>query len=236
MLSDRSRPFWATNFALHYFGQPREHLQRVVGINGRLWMCRQYEAIGEQVYHAPEFVLRQEWIYDRLRANPRVMFHKVPPVFWERCLTPTGTLLDFGCGTAESARAPWIDQGRQTILMDLDGPNFRYTRTKYPGSNVECRPVGSPLPEGYEGLLLLDVLEHVHDPLALWASLWDRLTPGGVAAVWFDTSIAPGHHEDSIAQRGAWVDRVTRQSAWVRWQNGCDMIAKPDAKKWWWPW
>lgn len=235
MLSDRSRPFWATNFALQYFGLPREALQRVVGINGRLWMCRWCETIGDQIYHQPEFALRQEWVYDRLTDAKLMAFRKIPPIFFEQYLTD-GVLFDFGCGTAESERKPWIDQGKRTILMDLAGPNFEYTKAKYAGYNVEYRPVGADLPAEYDGLLLLDVLEHVPNPLALWADLWGRLKPGGVAAVWFDQSRATGHLEESMVQYPEWHRRTESACDWLLRRPGCDILHKPTRKTWWKPW
>lgn len=190
-------------------------------------MLALWEQHGDAFYHLPDFVLRQEWFHSmsyQTRSSPS--FFASLPV--------DGTLLDWGCGTAENSRRGWIDHGGRTILMDVPGPNFDYCKAKYAPFHVEHRPVSEPLPRGYDALVCLDVLEHVTEPIKVLESLWDGLKPGGQALLWFDDSLpAAGHLPDSIALRGDY-DRWLLKHATIRWQGGFDWVEKP--RRWWALW
>lgn len=187
-------------------------------------MYRLFAEHGEAVYHRPEVALRQEWFHEQPggERDCAILYDLMPS---------TATLLDWGCGTAETERRQWIDPGRATILMDLEGPNFDYVRAKYQGMDVQVRALSEGLPARYDALLCLDVLEHIPHPMEAVLALWDRLAPGGYAAFWFeDTYPYPGHLKEAIAERPEYEAWLYAHTTIIR-RNWLDIVQKP--RRWW---
>lgn len=222
--SSRSSKGWAVRFALEYFGLPESRGFKVAGANGLAFFRDAWRVSGPAMYHMPEYVLRQEWFHG-------IQFHnrRIPQAFFDAI--GDGTLLDYGCGTAEIEREQWIDKGGKTILMDIPGPNLNYTRRKYWHQNSLVLPTISALPRSYDGLICIDVLEHVEKPLELAKHLWENLRPGGFAILWFDPAFPhPGHLVESVRQIPAydrWLNRVAK----IHSRGMFDFVEKP--KRWW---
>ena len=220
--SARSSKGWAVRFALKYFGLPESKLFQVAGANGVQFFRDAWRVSGPAMYHMPEYALRQEWLHGTFSTR------RLPSKFYSAI--GDGTILDYGCGTAEIAREDWIDKGGKTILMDLPGPNYDYVLRKYIEYNTRIWRLDNPLPI-YSGLICVDVLEHVEKPLELAQRLWDGLKPGGFACFWFDPSYPhPGHLVESVRQISAydkWLNKVAK----IHSRGGFDFVEKP--KRWW---
>ena len=231
----RWHPSFAIRCALDYFGLPDSAVDEIRGAKGRALLMRLWAERGEGLYQEPLYFLRQEWFH----AN-------CPLLAVQRfcaCVPKNALLLDFGCGTAEALREPWIDQGRRTLLYDLPGPLQGYLQCKYrgykgAGSRLRAHRVEYLDPHnpwsgrldwgGVDALMCLDVLEHVPEPLALVQRLWDCLTPGGQALILFDQSYPhPGHLKESIAQYPAYESWKAPYSAGGASWAGCDWLVKP---------
>ena len=227
-LSDRSSPGWATRFALDYFGLDDSALSRITGYLGREFLLDAWYRLGADIYHMPEYVLRQEWFHGLWKTGHRAM----PQEFFDA--VGHGTILDWGCGTAEAERVPWIDQGGETVLADLPGPNLKYTQEKYEGLNVQCFPARFDLIDRPDGIICIDVLEHVEKPMEMVKALWDTLKPGGFAVFWFDDGFPhPGHLKESIDQLPVF-DQWLQRSAIIHSQKFFDFVEKP--RRWWRLW
>lgn len=197
----------------------------IKGRAGWFLMNRLWREDPDHFYHKPEQVMRQEWSQgcSRKRIAPGHPFY--------RSASDRAVLLDFGCGTAEVARNDWIDLYRPTLLQDLEGPNLRYLRHKYKGYPVWVHNEEWPIVDRYDRLQCLDVLEHVAYPMALWEHLWDRLKPGGQAAVWFDNGYPhAGHLRESIAQRPLYFQFIQKHAR-ILSQQSFDWLEKP--RRWW---
>ena len=228
ILSGRSSPGWAIRFALDYFGLADSAVAEIANRKGRDSLLEAWRRSGAGIYHMPEFVLRQEWFHGLFRETHRLM----PEEFFDAI--GHGTILDWGCGTAEAERLAWIDRGGETILADLPGPNFKYTRDKYEGFNARCFPLSFDLIDRPDGLICIDVLEHVERPLEVARALWDRLKPGGFALFLFEHAFPhPGHILASIRQIPAF-ERWLRKSAIIHSQEFFDFVEKP--RRWWRLW
>lgn len=216
---DRSSHSWPTEYALSYFGLPSNEAQAISGPAGIVKMRELWQALGDDLYHHPLFALRQEWFHTSPLTKRRL------PKEITSC---TGTLLDYGCGTAEFVRADWIDQGKDAYLMDLPGPNFDYTKAKMANTRAKFCAVNGEMPnKKFDVVVCLDVLEHVRNPMALLKDLWGRLKTGGYALLWFDASRGhPGHLDDAIDQRPEY-ERWVRSVPEIVRRGGSDLLRKP---------
>lgn len=183
-------------FALAYWGiSPAEVVRCIAGIPGRRWLQHLWDTQPEGFYGHPYQVTRQEWFHSALGARPVQTFLSL--------LRPGDTVLDYGCGTGEWLRRAWIERGGMTYLVDQEGPLQPYLATKYPAlvGDILTTADWDRCGPATTALVLLDVLEHVAEPLSTLTRLWDRLAPGGIAALWFDHSHPhPGHLPEAIAQ------------------------------------
>jgi SAM-dependent methyltransferase len=184
-------------FARAYWGISAAEVEScIAGIPGRRWLQHLWDTSAPAVfYRHPYQLARQEWFHAALGARPVGSFLSV--------LRPGDTVLDYGCGTGEWLRRAWIERGGTTYLVDQEGPLQPYLTTKYPAlvGHVLTTAEWDRGGPATTALVLLDVLEHVQDPLSLLQRLWDRLAPGGIAALWFDHSWPhPGHLRSSIEQ------------------------------------
>ncbi len=91
-------------------------------------------------------------------------------------------LLDYGCSI--SYFTYWISKKRNDIditLADLPSPTFDFCKNYYAESCsfIDITPDIFPLKENYDVILLLDVFEHVPNPLELAKHLVSHLKPDG---------------------------------------------------------
>ena len=221
----RSHHKWALGYARSYFGWSEERTQGIIGAAGWQLIKLLWEYDKDGFYHRPEHALRQEWFHSSQKR-------RMPPGHSFYLSAKADSLLfDFGCGTAEPERQDWIDRGRHTILMDLEGPNFKYLRTKYAKQNVTFWASNGRFPRGYNRLQCFDVLEHIEHPMECLEAMWDGLKPGGQAVIWFDSSYpSAGHLKESIEQIPAY-HRWLKQHTKVFWAGIFDWIEKP--RRWW---
>jgi SAM-dependent methyltransferase len=211
-------------FALDYFQYPVEIMRFIGGKLGQIRMQQYWQQHGPQLYEEPLYAIRQEWYHTG--AWGRRM-----PSFFAR-IPETTTLLDYGCGTAEMERLDWIDKGRKTILADVPGPIFDYTKAKYP--TVQAVAVNGSFPEGYGALICCHVLEHVAHPIETLRALWDGLTPGGQALLWFDQGFpSPGHLIESIGQYPQYERFLKKQAIRIAATRTYDWVMKPKRRRWW---
>lgn len=234
-LSDRTQQLWPLAYARSYFNWEEDKCWELAGNKGwkkqfALWEFLDSKGRGNEFYHLPNHVIRQEWFHSSGLPT------RYCPNFFENL---RGSLFDFGCGTAEMARRSWIDRYETTFLLEQTGPNLTYLKRKFYGYNVMfC----DRIPQNYDGFLCMDVLEHIHNPMDTVKALWEHLKPGGMAVIWFDhTYPAAGHFKESIDQIPAyktWMKKHTHilhagslnEESLVRY----DWLAKP--KHWWSGW
>ncbi len=216
---ERTDSEWAIWFAHDYFGIPRDGSGGIT----RQQIRQLWEEIGEESYHHPMNALRQEYFHIYL---PPVRM--VPQFFDEG-----DALLDFGCGTAEFERQRWIDKGKRTYLIDLPGPNFEYTKTKYREMNIETTAQLRDIPDKQvDRLVCVDVLEHIHNPIETVKELWEKLKDGGQALLAFDTGFPhPGHLEKSIAQEPKYKQWLKAVSVPLSANRNVDWVLKPKKRR-----
>jgi len=75
-------------------------------------------------------------------------------------------ILDFGCGPAPALANQITNLGHQVNLYDV---------FYFPEPSVLC--------ELYDAIVLTEVIEHLHTPLATLQSLWEQLHPNGVLGI-----------------------------------------------------
>ncbi len=86
-----------------------------------------------------------------------------------------GRMLDLGCGKVPFYAA-YKDYVTETVCVD-----WQNTMHKNPHIDIEC-DLNQPLPlesEGFDTILLSDVLEHIAEPWQLWKEMARLLRPGG---------------------------------------------------------
>ncbi|MBC7105630.1 MAG: class I SAM-dependent methyltransferase [Firmicutes bacterium] len=110
-----------------------------------------------------------------------------------RFAPPGERLLDVGCGEG------WPWPGFEAWGADIDPCAVEQASAKLGGRAVLCDAARLPFPDGsFAACLLLDVLEHLDDPLAALAEARRVLAPGGivVAAVPLHPWMWSGHDEE----------------------------------------
>jgi len=218
----RTDDMWALWYVRRYFGIDEDEdvsLPR---------MREMWEVLGQRMYMEPLNAVRQEWFHC---VTPP---YRMVPLFFES--EKDLTLLDFGCGTAEFERKRWVDLGRPTTLIDLDGPNFGYLKDKF--FHLTSVTYGHSLDlvedESMDRVVCVDVFEHVPDPIGMAKAVWAKLKPGGQALLWFDPSYPhPGHLKDSIAQRPRYKEWLRRNTQPMSGSFMVDWVAKKHRRRLW---
>jgi len=198
------RKSWAVEQCLDYFRLSREDAQFIASREGAQHLAALYDADPATFYDHPLQILRQEVWHQVSYAS---FFEQYG--FW-RAIPHHGTILDFGCGTAETARLPWITIDREYCGVETSQTVQAYDRYKYRDyqrfytvSTLDDAPLA-------DGLICTDCFEHVPDPIGLTAQLWEYLRPGGHALLRFsDAYPHPGHLQESIAQIPDWFQWIT---------------------------
>jgi SAM-dependent methyltransferase len=192
---------WAIDQCKQFFGLTDADERLVAGERGADLLLRDWESNPAGHYDNPLQILRQEWWHASVADQAYWS-----PGFWA-ALPSWGLVLDWGCGTAELARLPWILRGGVYIGVDVSAPSLAYCQAKYAGHVALFGRPGSVVDDDafYDGIVCVDVLEHVPNPLEVQAHLWRQLKPGGHMLLKFDDAVPhAGHLEASVAQIPAW--------------------------------
>jgi SAM-dependent methyltransferase len=100
------------------------------------------------------------------------------PGYWRdvtRHFAPSARLLDLGCGSA------WLAE-HFADYTGLDGSPDAVEAARAKGRTVQLADVDEPLPfddATFDGAVLKDLLEHVHDPVAVVREVRRVVRPGG---------------------------------------------------------
>lgn len=189
---------WAIDQCLAYFGLNDTNFASIGGARGREFLMALWEKDPAVFYEHPLQILRQEWFHGANAEYPC-------PGFWI-ALAPTAVVLDYGCGTAEVARLPWICRGGAIDCYETSHLCRGYLHTKYRDyPQVRILNPQAPLDTTYDALICTDVLEHLPDPLDTTKRLWALLKPGGHALLHFEIMFPhPGHLYKSILHYAEW--------------------------------
>lgn len=206
MQSIQTSHLWAVECARLYFSLSHDDVDKIAGRPGFEKLSLMWADTGDLMYHSPLYAMRQEWFHEAHH------YRRMPGFFMN--IDEDATILDWGCGTGESCRKDWIEKDRRTILADIPGPNFEYTKHKFRNwRNVSFCDASRPIPYDYDAFICVDVLEHIPHPMKTLYRLWDDLRPGGQALTWFDSGFPhPGHLEKSI-------NEVPAYARWLRDSN-----------------
>ena len=193
---------WAIEQCIQFFGLSTQDASLAYGQAGRDYLLKLWQQFPDTFYENPLSILRQEWFHTFSGLYRHEGFWAALPIY--------GTVLDYGCGTAELARFPWIVQHRQITLVEESQACRSYLAQKYPWQSYPHVRVYAPSGSWhqrprFDGLVCTDVFEHVPDPLTLQETLWSALRPGGYALLKFENAYPhAGHLQESIAQLPAW--------------------------------
>ena len=186
-----------------FFGLQRDCMDLVAGHNGLQVMCGLWEHDPAAFYENPLQLLRQEWAH----TQPRYLH----PGFYPS--TSPGGMLDYGCGVG-ALTFPWARLGHGVTWVEHSEAALSYLRWKaqrYGLHNVRILSADDHAEYigCYTGIVCVDVLEHVEDPLRLQANIWKWLKIGGHALLKLEECYPhPGHLQESCAKLHEW-------SAWV---------------------
>ncbi|MCS6800716.1 MAG: class I SAM-dependent methyltransferase [Chloroflexota bacterium] len=95
----------------------------------------------------------------------------------------SGTVLDLGCGAGEGAQS--LAEGRRVIAVDEDGATLRAARRRYPGPDfIRMDAEQLAFADGsFDGVISVEVIEHVAHPERYLAEIRRVLKPGGVVVL-----------------------------------------------------
>ena len=191
---------WAIDCCKRFFALTDADEVLIRGIDGKDRCLQLWQDDPGGFDNHPLSILRQEWYH---AADLR---YKHPGFF--AALPPGAVLLDYGCGTGEVARLPWIARQERIALVDHAPRLLAYLRDKYDwAQGVRIYDTADPWPAlaPYDGVICTDMFEHILNPLEVQTSLWDVLKPGGQALLKFEDAYPhAGHLAESIAQLPAW--------------------------------
>lgn len=97
-------------------------------------------------------------------------------------------LLDYGCGIGEDGIA-LAEAGFEVTLADVPGKTLQFARWRVQQRGLQVHFIeiwdgdDSPLQETYDGIICLEVLEHLWNPPAILKHFHHHLTPGGCLLV-----------------------------------------------------
>ena len=114
-------------------------------------------------------------------------------------LSPSGPVLEIGCGTGEMASALGR-RGFSVVGIEPDQSARRHARDRH-GLSV-LRNLNEAQP-GFSGSVLWHVLEHVEEPVAFLKQVRSRLGPGGLLVV--------------AVPNAASIDAAMYGSSWIAW-------------------
>ncbi|MBI4139080.1 methyltransferase domain-containing protein [Candidatus Uhrbacteria bacterium] len=120
--------------------------------------------------------------YDRDREGRKKDFRRL----FRPYVTPSNTVLDIGCATGtalEALRDLGVAENQLTGL-DISEYAIREAGARLPNARFFRQDVAAGLSDGsFRLILLLDILEHVPDPAAIFHDAAGHLAPGGVMLI-----------------------------------------------------
>ena len=136
---------------------------------------------------APDYVVDYEHTED---------FKRLEFILTEAKRLPQGAhILDLGCGTGNNARALAAAGFRVTgIDIDLTSLDIARQRTAEHGLNIQYEHVDADkmeVKEAFDGVLLSEVLEHLHEPERMLHLLIRLVKPGGIAIITVPNGYGP---------------------------------------------
>ena len=208
---------WAIEACKTFFGLTDADERAIVGLEGKHYLQKLWQTSPDTFYDHPLQMLRQEWFH----ASKAWYRHDG---FWA-ALPPQAMVLDYGCGTGEVARLPWILRGEALDAHEHSATCRAYLQWKYRHYAVVTEDTASlsqSQPAAYDALICTDVLEHLPNPLEVQRMLWEKLKPGGHALLKFATEWPhPGHLRDAIVQRPQWVSWLRDQAQIIEVDTYC---------------
>lgn len=150
-------------------------------------------------YANPLHLLRQEW------WHAYKDFYRHPGFWWQ--FEKGSVIAEYGAGVG-AVSLPGIMQGLTVELIDIPGCAIDYLRWKFarcPNVRVLTCEEWWGTQSCVDGLVCVDVLEHIPDPMPVQERLWARLTAPGHALLKLEPSYPhEGHLEASCAQAETW--------------------------------
>ena len=182
------------------------------------------------IYESSLYLLREE-LY---RTHGELaMAHAAVATEFFASLPLHGVVLDYGCGTAEYGRMHWYDTGGRVHFGDASQLLKWYLESKYAGySELIYIDVMEEDLSGYagfyNGILCLDVLEHLPNPMVITENLHWLLKPSGQALFFFcaQRNIS-GHLDESIDQYPEWLNWMHDHFTIVKEVHGLLWVQKP---------
>jgi len=122
---------------------------------------------------------------------------------------PAGRLLDAGCGVGYGTRLLVERSGfvARAIGVDISPEAIAYAQERYGAPQIDFR-IGNVLSfedrSGFDGMVALEIVEHVQDPKALIEHLLTILRPSGVLVVSVPTTPSTDlnpHHRHDFTER-----------------------------------
>jgi 2-polyprenyl-3-methyl-5-hydroxy-6-metoxy-1,4-benzoquinol methylase len=117
------------------------------------------------------------WVRSRVRVISKLI---------QSCVSELGSaqLLEIGCGTGELLRALVPDSRLTVTGSEIYLRGLQYAKKKLPGVNfIQFDAQKGVLPERYDIIVALDVLEHIDDDRKTLANLREMLTDRGFLIV-----------------------------------------------------
>jgi len=157
-------------------------------------------------------VKKLEFILDEIAAH-RMRLGREPRV------------LDFGCGSGAAVGQYLIGDGVRYIGVDLHEPSLAYARARFGGPRAEFLAV-VPDDAVFDVIVYADVLEHLHDPLAVLSRHARQLAPDGIVI----GSVPNGYGPCEVEK---FIDRHLRLYRMLRFvkRSGLSIVGRHPAKR-----
>ena len=124
-------------------------------------------------------------------------------------------LLDLGCGTGAAVSIPVASGGYQLVGIDVHEPSIDYARQNNPYENVSFHLADLSdleVADGFDVVLLSDILEHLDDPGKVLGKARSLLRPGGIVLGSIPNGFGPFEIESLLFRselvRRVWMDLI----------------------------
>ena len=158
-------------------------LQDLYRIMDEIWISYGCDASRYDEKKYAQFYGHPVWLLNGIfiEQHPESLGHRIAIA---EALMATGskTILDFGGGFGTLAKITTELMPESKVdIWDPFPPRHGIEVCK---SNPNIKFISSPQDESYDALTCTDVLEHVHDPLALLADMVTKVKPGGTLVIY----------------------------------------------------